>query len=469
MSRIAHLSGTLKQETRMGDRMATPDVAKETTTSFLKAEIRRYYEAMKPTLPDRFGRREFGFMFWTAGIVQRHIGFSKEEELRAFLPSRIPAHAYYSSAYYEKPAAPTMEEKGWLGADLIFDLDADHLPGAKHMEYPDMLEAVRHGIIKLWDQFLATDFGFDERSMRLVFSGGRGYHIHVFDEHILSLGSHERREIVDYITGKGLSTDLIFQERPYDMSEFRGRVRVKKRMEGPRPSQPGWRGKISRGILELTLRLERLSREEAIDWLSAFPGMDRKLATTLYDSLFGPLPPRSDMPRRVDKVRKGEVTLIRDGPSTQSQALWSGETLSDKERDAIIGIAIAMEQVPLDDRLGVSPREIWLRAQTRQRCETDEPVTSDVKRLIRMPSSLHGKTGLQVIPLSRDALDEFRPLRDAVPQAWTDDAVRMNLKNKINMEIRGDVFNLAPGVNDVPQYLAIFLAARGLATVVPEA
>jgi len=28
---------------------------------------------------------------------------------------------------------------------------------------------------------------------------------------------------------------------------------------------------------------------------------------------------------------------------------------------------------------------------------------------------------------------------------------------------------LAPGVNDVPQYLAIFLAARGLATVVPEA
>ncbi|HEX9567187.1 MAG TPA: DNA primase catalytic subunit PriS, partial [Thermoplasmata archaeon] len=66
-------------------------------------------------------------------------------------------------------------------------------------------------------------------------------------------------------------------------------------------------------------------------------------------------------------------------------------------------------------------------------------------------------------------IDDFRPLRDAVPRAWTDEPVRMNLRNKISMEIRGDVFNLAPGVNDVPQYLAIFLAARGLATVVPEA
>jgi len=47
--------------------------------------------------------------------------------------------------------------------------------------------------------------------------------------------------------------------------------------------------------------------------------------------------------------------------------------------------------------------------------------------------------------------------------------VRMNLKNKINLEIRGEAFNLASGVNDVPQFLAIFLAARGLASVVSEA
>ncbi|MCA1813180.1 MAG: hypothetical protein LC624_04420 [Halobacteriales archaeon] len=31
--------------------------------------------------------------------------------------------------------------------------------------------------------------------------------------------------------------------------------------------------------------------------------------------------------------------------------------------------------------------------------ETDEPVTSDVKRLIRLPGSVHGKTGLRVVPV----------------------------------------------------------------------
>src|SRR3989454_12318933 len=146
--------------------MTAADASKEAPNKFLKAHFRRYYEHTKPILPDRFGRREFGFMFWTAGIVQRHLGFSKEDDLRAFLTSRVPAHAYYSSAYYEKPAAPTMEEKGWLGADLIFDLDADHLPGAKHMEYPDMLEAVKLGIIKLWDRVIRLKLGFDEKKMR---------------------------------------------------------------------------------------------------------------------------------------------------------------------------------------------------------------------------------------------------------------------------------------------------------------
>ena len=71
--------------------------------------------------------------------------------------------------------------------------------------------------------------------------------------------------------------------------------------------------------------------------------------------------------------------------------------------------------------------------------------------------------------LTRDGIDGFRPLRDAVPAAWTDEPVRVRVANGINMEIRGEAFNVAPGVNDVPQYLAIFLAARGLATVVTEA
>src|SRR5207247_7050163 len=56
------------------------------------------------------------------------------------------------------------------------------------------LEAIRLKIMHLYDDFLQSDFGFDPKSMRLAFSGGRGYHIHVFDERVWSLGSHRSEE-----------------------------------------------------------------------------------------------------------------------------------------------------------------------------------------------------------------------------------------------------------------------------------
>jgi len=428
--------------------VATADRAKEATTQFLKGHFHRYYGTTKPTLPDRFGRREFGFMFWTAGIVQRHLGFSREEDLHSFLSSRVPAHTYYSSAYYETPNAPTMEEKGWLGADLIFDLDADHLPNAAKMSYPEMLEAIRLKILHLYDDFLKADFGFDEKAMRLVFSGGRGYHIHVFDGRVWGLGSHERREVVDWITGKGLDLSNVFKESVFDSREFKGYKYSKKRtiMADPKTSV-GWPGKIARGFQKLAKKLEPLDKPAATSFLQSFDGVTKNDAESLWENLFENRATRPKVIRGIDRfIETGQI-----------------ETLSDRNVKLVINIVNQMETVRLDERAGLSLEDV------NPFGNTDEPVSSDIKRLIRLPSSLHGKTGLQVIPLTRDEIDEFRPLRDAVPQAWTDDSVHVSLKNKISMEIRGEAFNLAPGVNDVPQYLAIFLAARGLATVVPEA
>ena len=381
-------------------------------------------------------------MFFASTMVIRHLGFAKEQELNEFLVSKAPAHAYYSSAYYERPGAPTMEEKGWLGADLIFDLDADHLPNAKSMTYPEQLEAIRHKIIKLHDDFLCADFGFDESRMRIVFSGGRGYHIHVFDERVWSLGSHERREIVDWITGKGLEVDALFKESAFDKSEFQGRARVKRRVVGPVQDEPGWRGKIARGMDELVTALESMDHDTAIAFLTSFDGVKGSAAEDLYENLFKERARSPKVIRGVDRLREGQI-----------------EALSDRSRDLLIRIVKDLQQVHLDVHAGVSLERIV------QRGDTDEPVTSDIKRLIRMPSSLHGKTGLRVVPLTRTELDDFRPLRDAVPDAWSDASVQVRVANKINLEIRGEAFNLAPGVNAVPEYLAIFLGARGLATV----
>ncbi len=422
------------------------DPSREATADWLRSQYRRYYATTKRILPDRFGRREFGFMFFNSTMVIRHLGFGREQELSDFLTTKTPAHAYYSSAYYEHPNAKTMEEKGWLGADLIFDLDADHLPNAKSMTYGEMLEAIRQRILKLYDDFLKADFGFDEGKMRLVFSGGRGYHIHVFDERVWELGSHERREIVDWVTGKGLDVESLFRESAFDKREFQGRARIKKKVVGPAQDEPGWRGKIARGLEQLVTALEGMDHDKAIAFLRSFEGVKESAAEDLYESLYKPRATKPKVIRGVDRLREGQL-----------------EALPDRSRDLLIRIVKEVQEIHLDQQAGVALDGIV------QRGDTDEPVTSDIKRLIRLPSSLHGKTGLRVIPLTRDQVDGFRPLRDAVPDTWTDEPVSMRIANRINLEIKGEAFNLAPGVSDLPQYLAIFLAARGLATVNPEA
>ncbi len=64
-----------------------------------------------------------------------------------------------------------MAGKEWLGADLIFDLDADHLRGAETLGYAEQLVRVKGRLIDLVDDFLLHDFGISPGDMSLVFSG----------------------------------------------------------------------------------------------------------------------------------------------------------------------------------------------------------------------------------------------------------------------------------------------------------
>ena len=93
--------------------------------------------------------------------------------------------------------------------------------------------------------------------------------------------------------------------------------------------------------------------------------------------------------------------------------------------------------------------------------ETDEPVTSDTKRLIRTPGSLHGKSGLRVVKLTRDELTDFDPLRDAV--AFGDEPVDVAMTRSMTVSLKGETLKLEPGRARVPEYAAVFAALLGAA------
>ncbi|HEV2316356.1 MAG TPA: DNA primase small subunit PriS [Thermoplasmata archaeon] len=354
--------------------------------AFARGEFARYYRAHEVPPPGRFTRREFAaFPFATETVMRRHAAFPSADRFHEFLKNEVPRHVYYSSAYYQRPEAPKMVDKGWVGADLIFDLDADHLRDAEKLDYVAQLQQVKRRFRQLLDDFLFGDFGIDPAQVTLVFSGGRGYHVHVHEPGFLGLTSPERRELVEYILGIGLDPKrAVRSERPRDPVAYSldagegggaesgtGRGSPRRAFQGlADPSSPGWPGRISRAVLELLARWEQQGVDVATEELVGL-GMKRAVAQGLARKLIGE--------RRAEWIRKGLSVEVFRG------------TVPESFLEAVLRHAAVEVQG-----------------------ETDAPVTTDIHRLIRLPDSLHGGTGLMVRPLTRDGLDDFEPLRDAV-------------------------------------------------------
>lgn len=384
---------------------------------FLKQEFRGYYKTNKIDLPDRFGRREYAFVLFGGRGMLRHIGFNKKTNFSNFLKEKVPMHTYYSSAYYKTPDAAKMQDKEWMGAELIFDLDSDHLPNVENLDYTKQLDLVKKEFYKLIHDFLINDFGFDEKHLELFFSGGRGYHCHVKDPKVFGLDSNGRREIVDYITGRDLRDSLVFQDHATGKKEYHGRSFASgKTLKMPRPDEPGWRGRISRGLIEIIDEIKK--SKYPIEKLKEY-GVKEKEAEKLLTDL------------SEDRIKR-----IKEGNLDQSKTI----------RKFFLSNALRKTAVSMSAG------------------ETDEPVTCDIKRLIRLPDSLHGKTGFKVVRIGLDDLNDFDPLKEAV--VLSDELVKVDVCQPINIKMKGEMFNLEKGVTDIPAYLAVFLIGRRLGNII---
>lgn len=211
----------------------------EGTISFLRHIYREHYFRHHNLIefPSEMSMREFGYIPFGGGMV-RHLSFKNSGELVAELVKQAPSSVYCSNATYERPTLQ-MDEKGWLGADLIFDIDADSIPTpckAKHAWWlcgdchkggmgtappkcpkchgltvsqiqwscQECLNATKEHVLKL-TSFLTDDFGVDKHEIRVYFSGNRGYHAQVHDERFQKADPQMRAEIANYINGNGLN------------------------------------------------------------------------------------------------------------------------------------------------------------------------------------------------------------------------------------------------------------------------
>ena len=413
--------------------MAKTVVLAGPTLEWARSIFARYYALGSVSPPSRLNRREFAaFPFTAETMMRRHATLRTPQEFRAFLTREAPRHVYYSSAYYRHPAETSMAAKEWLGADLIFDLDSDHLRGAEALDYAGQLRLVKTRLTELVDDFLFGDFGIDPRSTDFVFSGGRGYHVHVHDARFLSLTSPERRELVDYILGTGFDPMRAVEERREDVRSGRSSGELEEggatspagRHEVPRlralapPDAPGWRGRTTRALLAVLARWEQSGSDAAAEEMIGY-----------------------GIPRA--KARHWAKVLVENGGAARIRSSLTLDVfrhpLPPEVLEAVVG-----------------------RAKIEVQGETDAPVTTDIHRLIRLPNSLHGGTGLRVVPLDRDAITGFDPFSDALLPAEEDGTTPITFREEVRYPFPPSGVSGSPGTTDeLPTPLALFLVLRG--------
>ncbi|MEM2871954.1 MAG: DNA primase small subunit PriS [Candidatus Caldarchaeum sp.] len=400
---------------------------------FVQRLFQNYYEHTyaNPYRPESLEKREFGYTPFERKIMVRHLSFKTFDELRKTLVREAPLHVYRSAALYQYPQAP-MEEKGWLAAELIFDIDADHLEtscrrfhdyfvcsgcGSVYSEQAasckscgsalaeinmvcnNCLGQAKREMRKLLD-FLMEDFGLSASLMTISFSGNRGYHLAVAGEWVMGLDRAARQEVVEYISASHLDV------RFYGLSSTLGTG------DGPAYGDRGWAGRLARGCRDFLNRL-------AADDEEARSKASRLLKTK--DVVY-----MAEIAKHwVEKPKWHLLKTSRSSPQLQSL------------------LKIVLEE---------------------NTSHVDTVVSTDVHRLLRLTDTLNGKTGLSACQVHN--LDDFNPLADAV--VLSDEPVEVQLLPTPAFELGG--LNLGPYKAGervkVPAFAAAYLMCRGLASLV---
>jgi DNA primase small subunit len=423
--------------------------------TYLKRLFQAYYQEKRLDLPkvSNFNMREFGWIPWEKKVfMKRHMSFDNQDNLRNYLIKDTPRHLYSSGTLYLKPDAQDMKSKEYQGCDFIIDIDVDHFytpckdehdlwickdcgeegtgipqtcPRCKGSKFTKVswvcdkcLDVAKNEITKLVFNFLIPDFGIDEKNFKIAFSGHRGYHLKIESEDLRKLNSEERREIVDFITGKNVNFEIL------------GLNEKSSTIFGLLKENIGWSQKIM-------IKIEKLLRKPT-----------NQIETLLLDrNHFGF---NSNLVTSFLNYKNDFLMLINKG----ERNIW-----------AIEGF-------------GLTNWKKFLRGIVKQvGVEIDEPVSIDIHRLIRYPGSLHGKTGFKVQEIELNELDDFSPLDESNEKL--DPIVfrsKKNLTQKLEIlenrlpitKIKGESFGPYSKGNkiEVPHHFAVFLLCKEVAKTI---
>ncbi|MEK6958287.1 MAG: DNA primase small subunit domain-containing protein [archaeon] len=402
---------------------------------FLKGMLRGFYSAHTIGSVPEISAREFGFGVFGKKISSRHLAFRNAAEMNSFLREKTPFYISYSDALYSRPADRPMEKKGLLGADLIYEFDADDIKtdcklshdswqcmnakcgasgkgnvdvcaecgsGTSVEEWvcPDCLAETRRQSLNLIS-VLEKDFSFSE-GVSVNFSGSKGYHVHVRGASVRGFSKAARLELLDYLTGTNLdlkALGFVYSNKAYSCPK--------------RGAAKGW----SKRILE---RIEALFNEGDASKIAVFGSASVSQAKKLLKEKQG----------LISSMDRGFLVSGRSG--VNAERFWG----------SMLGFAVS------EDKL-----------------EIDRQTSIDINKIIRVPDTLHGSTGLQAKEVPLSALPSHNPLKECV--VFSSGEVKLSKAVAPKFYLNGEWFGPFNGDEvPLPSFAAFYLLARGSAELV---
>jgi DNA primase small subunit len=404
---------------------------------FLRKHFQNFYLNNFVRGPPEISQREFGYGVFGRKIANRHLAFSSQAEFNSFLRKDVPFFVSYSSALYRFPSKRPMEAKELLKADLVYEFDADDLHTEckeKHDSWVcqncgksgkgrqlacddcgsptkvdewfcrDCLKEAKAKVFALLD-FLENDFGFSD-GIAINFSGRAGYHVHVRGDSVRGLSHSARIELIDYLTAKGLSIFSHFKKEDTFFS-FHGLEKA------------GWPSRI---IQELQALLEQADAEK----IALMGDCSMPLAKKLVEER-----------HRILSSIKERNTI----PSFFGRVSARGQSKSDLFWQSFLNSIVA-KIAPIDRQTSI-----------------------DLNKIVRVPETLHGETGLVSKELSVDSLKGFDPF-DAGVAFSLDERVKLFINKAPSFYLAGQQFGPFDAVEEeLPLAAAVFLLGRGAAVL----
>lgn len=411
----------------------------------------REYYATADLAVENIPRREIAFQTWDSRMV-RHQSHNSIESLRELAQKRAPKALYSSLSQYLDPSHRTPKEvdrksvncqecghayksdaakapcpkcgvenektnvntKDRRAMDLAFDIDYGDIPGHQDRTPTENLGAAAlstYNLVKL----LVSDLGFDYSDMKITFSGRKGFHIRLNSEHPLFSDSNQtdesvRKALVNYVSGYDFNAmDFVFvRAHPQAKNSWH--------LKG---YESGW-GKRFNESIEYILKAAEKDMETFTKVLGLYT------------------------PWYTDKKRKGTKKSLpsqkviggfRDRCNSLRAKIMNGGDLrlmKDAEAKRLLSFALA-------------------RTRLRYASFVDKVVTADKARVLRIPGSLHGGSGMVCCSVpSIDHLADMSWVLDLQKELLGDEEVEVSISKVANTYY--GVFE--PGEHKVSKHIA---------------